>query len=355
MCDEEEDLIRFHFGEMPKEEAERFRSRIENEPGLAEQLEKLQRCLESGSKERPAPNPIPMGLAERTSDSVGTHISESCCGDSPSGQSWCSFADVLMGAIAVGLLALIIAPALQSSRDAARRAACKENLHQIGQALIAYSIDHGGYFPRISPQSNAGAFSMQLVEAGYFGREDLSLLLLCPSSDLASDIADHRAVIIVPTTEEMRIAESTLLDRLRRFMGGSYAYRLGHVEEGSYVPVRNHSNCRSALLSDAPNAKSAASHHHGDCGQNILFQDGSVSFQCGCLAPCGSDHLFLNAIGEVAAGQTRDDTVLAPSGASLRPVRVLSLSGEPRASATGVIPEILSIEGKASATKNSGH
>ena len=47
MCDEEEDLIRFHFGEMPKEEAERFRSRIDNEPGLAEQLEKLQGCLET--------------------------------------------------------------------------------------------------------------------------------------------------------------------------------------------------------------------------------------------------------------------------------------------------------------------
>ncbi len=349
MCYEEEDLVRFHFGEMTKDEVESFRLRLENEPGLAERLEKLQQCLEpipepcgggpavekagtskrlgdvpleSDEQEKKKAEAVPRGLAERTSDSVETLITQSSC-DTLQGKRWCSFVDLLVGVIAVGLLALIIVPAVQSSRDAARRAACKENLHQIGQALIAYSQGHGGYFPRIAPQSNAGAFSMQLVEAGYFSRDDLSQLLLCPSSSLAADIAERRAAIVVPTAEEMRVAQTLLLDRLRRYMGGSYAYRLGHLEQGSYVPVRNRADCRSALLSDAPNAKYGVSHNHSKQGQNLLFQDGSVNFQRGCLAPGGADHLFLTAAGVVAAGQSRSDTVLAPSDASPGPVQVL--------------------------------
>ncbi len=45
----------------------------------------------------------------------------------------------------IGLLVALILPAIHGAREAARRAACKSNLHQIGIALTGYSSNHGVY------------------------------------------------------------------------------------------------------------------------------------------------------------------------------------------------------------------
>jgi prepilin-type N-terminal cleavage/methylation domain-containing protein len=47
----------------------------------------------------------------------------------------------------IGLLAGLLLPAIQSSREKARQANCKNNLHQLSVALTMYKDDHDGKFP----------------------------------------------------------------------------------------------------------------------------------------------------------------------------------------------------------------
>jgi prepilin-type N-terminal cleavage/methylation domain-containing protein len=51
----------------------------------------------------------------------------------------------------IGILAAMLLPALNKAREKGRRASCLGNLRQIGQAMIMYSDDFGGYFPCLSP------------------------------------------------------------------------------------------------------------------------------------------------------------------------------------------------------------
>ena len=47
----------------------------------------------------------------------------------------------------IGVLAAMLLPALTAARENARRAACKSNMRQMGQAFSMYTGDYGGYFP----------------------------------------------------------------------------------------------------------------------------------------------------------------------------------------------------------------
>jgi prepilin-type N-terminal cleavage/methylation domain-containing protein/prepilin-type processing-associated H-X9-DG protein len=51
----------------------------------------------------------------------------------------------------IGLLAAILLPALSRAREAARRAACMNNLRQFGLAFGMYADENGGYLPPLAP------------------------------------------------------------------------------------------------------------------------------------------------------------------------------------------------------------
>ena len=54
----------------------------------------------------------------------------------------------------IGVLAGLLMPALQSSREKARQANCKNNLHQISVGLIMYKDDYKDWEMALEPLSN---------------------------------------------------------------------------------------------------------------------------------------------------------------------------------------------------------
>ena len=125
--------------------------------------------------------------------------------------------EVLVTVAIIGLLAALLLPAIQAAREAGRRTACANNLHQLGIGLEGYASIHN-VFPKgrngnmgLSPHSivlpyleqgslyNAYNFNTvdprdQGLEAGYVGKNytftvTQLAVLLCPSDSIPANFS----------------------------------------------------------------------------------------------------------------------------------------------------------------------
>ena len=219
--------------------------------------------------------------------------------------SW-SMRDVLVGATALAVLAGLLFPALQYSRQQGRLAACQNNLRQVGMAFMDYSSIHEGGFVSIPDKGNlaaSGCYGPILKEAGLL--EDDSLLAC---AGLGSDAAP----VVIPSVDQVEAAE-TDAERLfyRQTMGGHYGYSMGFRDGDRYRTPRAGMG-DVILLADQPSSRSdrQSMNHDGD-GQNCLFGDGRVMFVSG--PAFGDDLVYENDRGIVAPGTNESDSVIAPS------------------------------------------
>ena len=71
----------------------------------------------------------------------------------------------------IGILAGMLLPALSSTREKGRRAACSSNLRQIGIAILAYAGDNQLHIPTAGDYSGAGqnepSWDQKLINGGY--------------------------------------------------------------------------------------------------------------------------------------------------------------------------------------------
>jgi hypothetical protein len=315
-------LVRYLLGELDEVQQFELEERLRSSPELQRELARLRACFSAADgKECDASEP-PSGLAERTiadvlcgEDSVESKALVAAPIEPPTYTPKWSMADLTVAGGVFLAVAMLFVPALQDSRDSARRRDCQNNLRQVGTLLASYAEEHNGYFPRVSPADNAGVFAVRLVDEGYIDAPQLARLLVCRSSPLAEEVRTGRVVVRIPNGSQLRIVHGTDLATLRQSMGGSYAYRLGYVESNRYYDIRDEGLSRSPLVADAPSFQLAGfmSANHRGHGQNVLFQDQSVRYQTGCLVPGLEDHLFLNTAGIPAAGRSRQDAVLGRS------------------------------------------
>jgi len=326
-----DELLAYLLDDLDAEDRKHVERRLERDPAYQRELEQLRTCLEASAADSPAEPTPPPDLVHRTcsfvqcaigktqptaggSSAVPASLSESHDGCTCASR-W-SLVDIAVGAGVLLVIAMLLFPALYGSRSAARRLACQNHLRQLGTALVAYAQSQNRGLPHIARGENAGSFVIDLFESGTLSRQQLAELLVCPSSPLADEVFAGRTAVQIPTREELHAATGQTLAQLRKSMGGSYAYRLGYLNQrGQYLPVKFVGRGDAPMLADAPSFAVAGfqSANHGGCGQNVIFQDLSCRYCSRCISPVGNDHLFLNAVGRQAAGRYMKDVVLGRS------------------------------------------
>jgi hypothetical protein len=313
-----EELLGHLLGALEDSEQELIENRLKGEPDLLRELAEVRRQLLPLLAIEAEAVPPP-GLAKRTCQFVFSHPATSrapqrrTMSATAAVSGWIGglrWIDITVAVALFVVAALLLFPAIQGSRFRAQVAACQDNLRYLGMALTQYSERHDQYFPRIPTHGRlaaAGIYAPTLL-----GEECLTEAsrVVCPTSALADGEEFH-----LPSLDEVEQAPREEIEHLRRCMGGSYGYVLGHVVDGVYHDTKNLRRATFALMADAPSptAPDHRSLNHGGQGQNVLFEDGHVLYlTCSRLCESGDD-FFTNDDGQIDAGTSLNDAVIVPS------------------------------------------
>ncbi len=325
-----EQLLGYLLGALEDDEQQNLREQLSRDENLRRELALLRELIRPLERTRQGDAPPPQ-LAQRTCRFVAARAEELksprnerpvpagslhdlgedlSLGGDPSRFSWFDLA------AAAGILvaaSLLLFPALQVGRNEARINACAHNLALLRQSLAQYGDAFAGFMPSAPPDSRlsvAGGFASILRTNGYLS--DLHVLL-CPSSPAAA-----RPGFDVPTVDYIQaMPEGRELQELLASLGGGYSMSYGYMENGRFHALRSEGGSHFALVSDSPSPDPPhfRTFSHGS-GVNVLYQSGAVCFVTRPCASPESDHIFLNAAGEIGLGLNRYDAVIPPAGAT---------------------------------------
>ena len=275
-------------------------------PGLARRT-----CRFVASRPAPWTNPPPVA-AEQPAESAAPELEPVPAAQWGGGGSHASWLDVSMAVGIVAAMSLLVFPAVQNSRFNSRLFTCRDHLRQIGLGLTQYSESQNGYFPPVYYRGRfegAGIYAPVLLSNGFV---DGPQCFVCPDSPLAENRRFR-----IPSLDELLTASPEDLLRFRHSMGGSFGYNLGFLKNGRYYSPRNLRRPFYAVAADAPShvLPNHQTVNHGGRGQNVLLESGGVSFYTMPQPHGRADHVFVNELGMVDAGQHRNDSVIGPSDA----------------------------------------
>jgi hypothetical protein len=318
-------LIRYLLGELEPHEHDTVQQQLAANPELRRELSQLRSCFAT-SKQSDDPDEPPRGLAERTSVWVAESDSYDIlpkreaaiaqANDPPAGVLGWSLADLTVAGGVMLALSMLLFPALRDSRDGSRRVACQNNQWQIYRLVASFQEDHAGYVPFVQPNDIAGVFTAQLVELRYISREDLVPLLVCPDAPVADAIRARQFAMNIPTLEALRRMSPQERAEAGTKMSPTYAYSFGYRNGQQYFYI--HGRGPIPFLGDEPDDARAGfmSPNHGGSIVQFTMLDGSVKTRTSCKIEGEADDLYVNALGERAAGFGRLDTVLGLSEAT---------------------------------------
>ena len=182
----------------------------------------------------------------------------------------------------ISILAGLLLPALSGARERARRAACVNNLRQLGLAMHAYSQDYNERFPQ-EAASPTPLGALELLYDSYLG--DVKLLV-CPSDDKSPD-TNAEATVYTPTF------------KLGTLDPNCISYGL----DPHHAPTHPPDVAIAADLWDGD-----PTHNHNGEGQNVLYIGSNVAWSK--TPNCGKDgdDIFNGTPGN------RDDSVIQRPG-----------------------------------------
>jgi hypothetical protein len=245
--------------------------------------------------------------------------------------SW-SMADFAVGGGVIVVLGMLMLPAIQESRSAARRLTCENNLRTLGAGLYSYQQNHGHWLPTVGPGQTGAQYAAALAKHSGFRAEELAPLLICPDSPEAQRASEVKATVRIPSYEELSSTFDKRPVPAAKPWAGNYAYVVGYRDaRGEYHYVKYTGSDEKPMLADPPQLSSLGvrSGSHGGRGQYVLYQGLGVQFRTNCDLASDTDNMFLNKFLAHDAGCDPDDTVLIRSDAAVSDAPLLPASSMP--------------------------
>jgi len=272
--------------------------------------------------------------------------------------------------VVIGIIALLISillPSLNRARETANRVKCASNLRQIGQAILLYSNDSKGPYPRTiysggsnmtlstsaasggtqvygfstlgvasgtantaatDPFSGSGTNFVNNVPAALYlllRTEDItSAVFVCPSSNATADVyggGTNTALNQVDFTNIQNNLSYSYADPYPDTNALGSGYKMVQGLEPTFAvaadinPGTTGNSGNDNVM--APNTSSSGqsmrlgnSNNHGKDGQNVLYGDGHVEFQNNPFCGTSRDNIYTRA--GATWGTTSQDLVNSP-------------------------------------------
>jgi prepilin-type N-terminal cleavage/methylation domain-containing protein/prepilin-type processing-associated H-X9-DG protein len=174
----------------------------------------------------------------------------------------------------IGILAAMLLPALNMAREKGRRAACLNNLKQIGLGIAMYSDSYNGRMPQDLASSPT----------------------LVGSYNLLSNVITSAKIFTCPSDSAAKLQTSYPLTNTTANMSISYSYSTGLIWEdqpdsiialdrmGKAVTAAGYT--KGARWNSSGTAPGAP---HKDAGGNVVFNDGHASWQNSLPSAAGTN------------------------------------------------------------------
>jgi len=254
--------------------------------------------------------------------------------------------------VVIGIIALLISillPSLNRARETANRVKCASNLRQIGQAILLYSNENKGAYPRtlykaatnmtwgtakddgkptpdpfndtMNDYNNISSCLFLLLRT----QDITSEVMVCPSSNAEKDNYGGGANAPVNRVDFNAIPQNLSYSyenpyastaaigagfKLNNSVGAEYAVA-ADINPGN-TPAGTDDVIGVQATASAATMKKANSNNHDKDGQNILYGDGHVSWESNPFAGVQRDNIY-TAHRTTAAGPV-DPTTDANGG-----------------------------------------
>ena len=267
--------------------------------------------------------------------------------------------------VVIGIIALLISillPSLNRARETANRVKCASNLRQIGEAILLYSNDDKGPYPRTLYQ---GGSSMNETTAPYMSvggflasggtaactdpfniptgttspfvnnvpqalylllrTEDItSAVFVCPSSNATADVYGGGTNTALNQINFTNIQANLSYSYACPYpdtnaLGSGYKMVQGleptfavaaDINPGTLGNSGNDNVLAPNTSSSGQSMRYGNSNNHGKDGQNVLFGDGHVEFDNNCFVGTDRDNIYTR--GGPTWGTTSQDLVNSP-------------------------------------------
>jgi prepilin-type N-terminal cleavage/methylation domain-containing protein len=232
--------------------------------------------------------------------------------------------------VVIGIIALLIGillPALTSAREQANRLKCMANLREIGRAMHQYAQENRGEYPRTKydggfqfffaargdgpPFGGSSSPSGQNLTSAYFLLVHYRLVpvdvFVCPSTDHQKDDLGGTNdpslrcdfVRTDPLGKDFSYSFANPYPGYNGPFDGTYQYRPTDPADMAVAADRNDGDRWRTMNPESPQStiELMNSSNHRRKGQNVLFNDGSVSWQKTPFCGHAQDNIWTRADG----------------------------------------------------------